>query len=181
MPSLTNLLTVFEQATPQEVIEGLAWYDKAHKRACALQGRYGVSLDVVVGVIGALSPRSRWERNLSDAERVIAAYVAGEDPLAVPVGTFNRNKGKGHRHPGSRHPARQALRWGGKSVPLPFGGIFAGLPPADRTERVEIVSFNATDSVVAQALELPVLSEAEGMFEKLTLSWPKTLIRQAHR
>ena len=72
MPSLTNLLMVFEQATPQEVIEGLAWYDEAHKRACDIRDRYGVSLDVVAGVIGALSPRSRWDRNLADAERVIA-------------------------------------------------------------------------------------------------------------
>ena len=90
--TLTNLLCVFEQATPQEVIEGMAWYDAAHELARRLCERYGVSLDVASGVIAALSPRSRWERNITDAERLIAAYVVDEDPMTVPVTTFHRNK-----------------------------------------------------------------------------------------
>ena len=90
--SLMNLLTVLEQATPQEVIEGMTWYKTAHELACELAEQRGLSLDVVAGVIAALSPRSRWERNTRDAERLIAADVVGEDPMAVPVTTFNRNK-----------------------------------------------------------------------------------------
>jgi hypothetical protein len=89
---MINLLTVFEQATPQEVIEGMAWYRQAHDLACSLASRYGLSLDVVAGVIAALSPRSRWERNVVDAENLIVACTSGKDPHAVPVGTFHRNK-----------------------------------------------------------------------------------------
>jgi hypothetical protein len=89
---LMNLLAVFEEATPQEVIEGMAWYDEAHKLACDLAQRFGVSLDVAAGVIAALSPRSRWERNVQDAENVIAAHVQGTDPVQVSCSTFHRNK-----------------------------------------------------------------------------------------
>ena len=103
--SLMNLLTVLEQATPQEAIEGMGWYEQAHELACALASRYGLSLHVVAGVIAALSPRSRWERNVVDAVSLIAVYTVGEDPMAVPVTTFNRNKecairilGAGTRH-----------------------------------------------------------------------------------
>ena len=90
--SLMNLLTVLEQATPQEVIQGMGWYEQARAMARRLADRYGLSLDVVAGVIAALSPRSRWERNVVDAESLIAAYTVGEDPMAVPVTTFHRNK-----------------------------------------------------------------------------------------
>jgi hypothetical protein len=90
--TLMNLLAVFEEATPQEVIEGMAWYDEAHELACDLARRYGVSLDVAAGVLAALSPRSRWERNAVDARNVVEAYVRGRDPMAVPCSTFHRNK-----------------------------------------------------------------------------------------
>jgi hypothetical protein len=90
--TLMNPLAVFEEATPQEVIEGVAWYDEAHKLACDLAQRYGVSLDVAAGVLAALSPRCRWERNTQDAENIIAAYVRGKDPMQVYCSTFHRNK-----------------------------------------------------------------------------------------
>jgi hypothetical protein len=90
--TLLNLLSVFESATPQEVIAGMAWYEEAHKLACRLASCYGLSLEVVAGVLAALSPRVRWERNTVDAEELIAAYVAGREPMTVPVATFNRNK-----------------------------------------------------------------------------------------
>jgi hypothetical protein len=90
--TLMNLLAVFEEATPQEVIAGMAWYDEAHKLARDVAERYGVSLDVTAGVLAALSPRCRWERNAVDARNVVEAYVRGSDPMAVSCGTFTRNK-----------------------------------------------------------------------------------------
>jgi hypothetical protein len=90
--SLRELESVFDQATPQDVIAGMRWYDEAHRFARHLASKYGVSLDVAAGVIAALSPRSKWERNIQDAENVIAAYVRGKDPMEVPCGTFNHNK-----------------------------------------------------------------------------------------
>ena len=103
--SLINLLTVFEEATPQEVITGMDWYHEAHELACSLRDEFGVSLDVAAGVIAALSPRSKWERNMADARKVIATFCQGRDPMDVPVGTFNRNKEKavGILMAGTRH------------------------------------------------------------------------------
>ena len=105
--TLMNLLTVFEQATPQEVIEGMTWYDEAHRLACSISDQFGVSLDVVAGVIAALSPRSKWERNIADGRNIIAAQAAGEDPAAIPVTTFNRNKARAIEilQAGTRHGA----------------------------------------------------------------------------
>ena len=102
-----NLLTIFEQATPQEVFEGMAWYDEAHELARSISDQFGVSLDVVAGVIAALSPRSKWERNITDGKNILTAYVTGEDPAAVPVTTFNRNKARAIEilEAGTRHGA----------------------------------------------------------------------------
>ena len=110
--SLMNLLNVLEQATSQEVIEGMGWYEQAHEMARTLADQYRLSLDVVAGVIAALSPRSRWERNVVDAERMIAAYASGRDPHAVPVGTFHRNKERAIEilESGTRHGVLSGLK-----------------------------------------------------------------------
>jgi hypothetical protein len=110
--SLTNLIELFERATPQQVIEGLAWYDQAHLMACDLRDRYGVSLDVAAGVVAALSPRNRWERNAADARNLVAAQAAGTNPMAVPAATFNRNKARAVQilRAGTRHGVLSGLK-----------------------------------------------------------------------
>jgi hypothetical protein len=39
--------------------------------------RYNVTLETAAGVIAALSPNNRWERNLIDADSMIRAYSIG--------------------------------------------------------------------------------------------------------
>jgi hypothetical protein len=48
----------------------------------------------VAGVIAALSPNNRWQRNVSDAEALIKAYVFGDDIDAIKVSTYSKNKEK---------------------------------------------------------------------------------------
>ena len=86
-------------ATPQEYVEGGRWYSDANRIAVTIAGRYDQPLEVVVGVIAALSPRNRWERNLQDAENLIAAYAAAgaEGCATVKVCTFGGNKAKAIR------------------------------------------------------------------------------------
>lgn len=72
--SVRNILAVYGQATDQERGDGRLWYIKANATAQGLGYAYRVPVCQVAGVIAALSPRNRWERNLVDATTV---YTAG--------------------------------------------------------------------------------------------------------
>lgn len=83
-------------ATSLEIEEGCAWYTIAFKAAMRMAKSYGIDAHKAAGVIAALSPNNKWERNLKDAENVIAAYVNGsrEDAMAVKVCTYRKNLAK---------------------------------------------------------------------------------------
>jgi hypothetical protein len=84
--SIENILNVYNLATEQEKKAGLAWYKEARAFCKAQAKEYGVSLEVVVAVISALSPRNKWEQNL--------AVRQGKGPNDVKVCTFGKNKQK---------------------------------------------------------------------------------------
>lgn len=94
-----NILAVYQLASAAEVVEGRSWYARACSVAIHLANRYGVSHMQATGVIAALSPRNRWERNVLDAENLIQAYTRGGAEVAslVRVCTFNSNKAKAIR------------------------------------------------------------------------------------
>jgi hypothetical protein len=91
-----SILAVFFSASDFETISGAQWYQTAQNAAVTIATRYSVSTDMVAGVIAALSPNNRWERNLRDADALIGAYVLGgySDALQVKTSTYNRNKTK---------------------------------------------------------------------------------------
>jgi len=93
--NVNNIKAVFKLATVQENIVGSSWYTQARVASLAISESYGVPATTIIGVIAALSPRNRWERNLIDAENLVEAYV--RDPSSakhVKVCTFNKNKEK---------------------------------------------------------------------------------------
>lgn len=89
-----NILAVFFSATDLEIINGVEWYHAANKAAAIMAHRYGVTMKTAAGVIAALSPNNRWERNLSDADSMIRAHSTGDYNAAdsIKVGTYNANK-----------------------------------------------------------------------------------------
>ena len=89
-----NILAVFLNATDLETITGRRWYLDANDAANTVAQRYSVTLDTAAGVIAALSPNNRWERNLTDANFMIRAYSIGGHNAAdsIKVGTYNANK-----------------------------------------------------------------------------------------
>lgn len=91
-----NILAVFFNATDLESINGAEWYPAANKAASIMAQRYNVTLETAAGVIAALSPNNKWERNLSDADSMIRAYSTGDYNAAdsIKVGTYNANKVK---------------------------------------------------------------------------------------
>lgn len=74
---VSNLLDLFAQATTAEIAQGKAWYQWAYQEAQDISRAYGVSLETVVKVACALSPRLLWEANMPAAEQVIRHYVSG--------------------------------------------------------------------------------------------------------
>lgn len=91
---INNILSVYNLATEQDIEEGKAWYQEARLFCRGMARKHGVSLDVVIATLSALSPRNKWAQNLKDVDTVLTAHNAGLGPEAVKVGTFGRNKEK---------------------------------------------------------------------------------------
>lgn len=66
--------------------QGLAWYHNAHAIASKLASRVGCSVEASAGIIAALSPRVRWESNITDATRLLAGEESGFMALMSNVG-----------------------------------------------------------------------------------------------
>jgi len=106
-----HIQALLDLASAAETAGGLSWYKEANRVAVTLADRYEIPEETAAGVIAALSPRNKWDRNLIDAENIIAAYVAGgaEACEGVKVCTFGSNKQK----------AVEILTWGaGEQVAL---------------------------------------------------------------
>ena len=90
-----HIAGMLQLASQTDIEAGIEWYDRAHKLGVRFIHAYeGLSLGQAVGVIAALSPNNKWERNCIDAEAMIKAWHYGADPLTVKVCTFNKNKAK---------------------------------------------------------------------------------------
>ena len=94
--NVENIKAIYQLATLTERQDGISWYPNAYQIAINLADRHEISEAQAIGVIAALSPRNRWERNVEDADRLIAAYNAGgaEQAQLTKVCTFNSNKTK---------------------------------------------------------------------------------------
>ena len=92
MSDISNILAVFYAATPVDKQEGTVWYTNAHQICQGLSDKYKLPLSSIVGVVSALSPNNKWDRNILDAENIIRAYCMGYD--YPKVCTFGSNKDK---------------------------------------------------------------------------------------
>ena len=72
-----NSLACFKQATQAEIDHGLTWYADAKADAQSMADKYELPLHIVVGVIAALSPTNRWERNWIDADNMLGVFTSG--------------------------------------------------------------------------------------------------------
>lgn len=92
----TSILGTFFLASPQEIQQGANWYSNAAELASSIASELNSHPYLVAGVIAALSPNNRWERNILDARNMIQAWSIGGLSAAedVRVCTFNLNKQK---------------------------------------------------------------------------------------
>ena len=77
MTYAANILTVYKQAQHNEQKHGLNWYNDAKDAAQGIADKHELPLHIVVGVIAALSPTNRWERNIIDADNMCGSFVSG--------------------------------------------------------------------------------------------------------
>ena len=77
MSYATNIAKVFKQSTVEEVAHGLTWYADALKECQDMADCHRLPLAIVVGVVAALSPTNRWQRNLVDAHYMCKSFVNG--------------------------------------------------------------------------------------------------------
>ena len=92
-----EIVAKFTLATSQEVQLGCDWYASAFQISCRIASKYNIRPEEAAGVIAALSPNNRWERNIIDAEAIIKCWAAGgtdEDILAVKVCTYTKMQEK---------------------------------------------------------------------------------------
>jgi hypothetical protein len=87
----SNLRHWFNQASDQEIQDGLNWYARANEAANEMAGKNFSPL-VTAGVISALSPNNKWKRNLIDARAVLNAVENKQSSIAVKVCTYTNNK-----------------------------------------------------------------------------------------
>ena len=92
-----EIVAKFTLATSQEVQLGVDWYRSALNISGRIASKYHLKVETVAGVIAALSPNNRWERNIIDAEALIKCWAAGgtdDDILAVKVCTYTKMQEK---------------------------------------------------------------------------------------
>lgn len=94
MDYVKNILAIYRQASDADRDDGIWWYARAKVAAKDISIRHDIPVRIVVGVMAALSPNNRWERNVADADRLIAAYLNGDDIESVRVSTYNKMRAK---------------------------------------------------------------------------------------
>jgi len=94
MDYLANIMAVYNRATSSDTESGLAWYNDAKTQAESIAIEFEVPLNTVVGVMAALSPNNRWERNVINAREMVKAFVAGESVESVTVSTYKAMRAK---------------------------------------------------------------------------------------
>ncbi len=95
-PTHSNIVNVFKQANAHDITEGTTWYGRANDIASKIADDNGITIQQAAGVIAALSPNNRWERNVQDAHNIVRAYMAGGASAAseVKVCTYGKMRQK---------------------------------------------------------------------------------------
>ena len=89
-----NILKLYRQATQEDTINGVEWYARAERMANAIAQDAGLPLPTVIGVMAALSPNNRWERNCRDAATMCQAWQNGDSMDSFKVSCYNTMKAK---------------------------------------------------------------------------------------
>ena len=91
---IENIKGVYYLSKAYEKRHGEIWYKNANKSCSTIAKKTDINIAFVVGVLSALSPNNKWERNVIDAENMCIAYKSNIPLDEVKVCTYNANKQK---------------------------------------------------------------------------------------
>jgi len=89
-----NILKTYRIATVSDVSNGVEWYDRAKRMAAWIATETNIPEATVIGVMAALSPNNRWERNCKDALTMCQAWISGDTTDDFKVSCYNTMKQK---------------------------------------------------------------------------------------
>lgn len=89
-----NILKVYRRASADDISNGLEWYDRAWSMSVDIADKSGLHPHTVIGVMAALSPNNRWERNVRDTETMCLAFLEGDCLSDFKVSCYNTMKEK---------------------------------------------------------------------------------------
>ncbi len=84
----------YNESTLEERELGKAWYNEAKEYVKILSFKFNTPEIICAGVVSALSPNNKWDRNKLDAYSVLDAVSKGKASDQVKVCTYNNNKRK---------------------------------------------------------------------------------------
>ena len=91
---IDNIIKIYKLATPEEKRDGIGWYANAYSDCNRIALDLSVPVHIVTGVVAALSPNNKWDRNVVNARELIQAFVNGDDMDSVKVSTYHTMKKK---------------------------------------------------------------------------------------
>lgn len=94
---MNNIVAIFSQASISELSQGMQWYSVARTGAFILASEHGISLNKAAGVIAALSPNLKWERNIQAADTIIKAKKLGIDYKDATCSAYKANRLKAYQ------------------------------------------------------------------------------------
>ena len=94
MAHTDSIIAMYFQSNTLDRQMGAQWYHNAYEVCVTLGEKYGFCPNTVAGVIAALSPNNKWERNVEDAEAMLRAYCYDLPWDSVSVCSYSANKDK---------------------------------------------------------------------------------------
>lgn len=94
MAHTDSIIATYFQSNTLDRQTGAQWYHNAYMVCVTLGEKYGFCPNTVAGVIAALSPNNKWDRNVEDAETMLRAYCYDLPWDSVKVCSYSANKDK---------------------------------------------------------------------------------------
>ena len=92
--SVENIISIYQMATPEEKRDGIVWYVNAYADCKRIAVDLNVPIHIVVGIVSALSPNNKWDRNVMNARDLIRGFLNGEHAEDIKVSTYHAMKKK---------------------------------------------------------------------------------------
>src|SRR5215471_20055125 len=80
-----HLRNLHNEATADEIAQGLAWYRMAQQYCAIWEALHGIDANVIACVVAAISPQCRWEDNVKVTDDVLRGFAIASKGGALPV------------------------------------------------------------------------------------------------